>query len=216
MSTRQAAPDDVLKFWFDAPATTPEALTSKMKRWYQGGPEMDAEIIARFTTTVDDALAGKLGAWSAHPQGWLAEIIVLDQFTRNVLRDSPSMYEGDERAQRLALEALDSGRTHALPIEERNFALMPFVHAENLALQERGVVEVALLVEAAPAPLRPIFGMGVEQTRKYRDIIARFGRFPHRNGILGRTPTADEVEFLRDWEDKRKPSQLDALAGKGG
>ena len=216
MSSQGTGPEDVLKFWFGEPATTPEELRPKMRRWYNGGPEVDAEIIARFSGTVDDAIAGKLGAWKSHPKGWLAELLVLDQFTRNVLRDSPHMYEGDERAQQLAVEALDSGRTRALPIEERNFALMPFVHAENLAHQERGVAEIALLVEAAPAALRPIFGMGIEQSRKYRDIITRFGRFPHRNGILGRTPTADEVEFLRDWDAKKKPKEVDALAGKGG
>lgn len=172
---------------------------------------MDAEIIARFASAVEDAIDGKLGSWSAHPKGWLAELLVLDQFTRNVLRNSARMYLGDERAQALAVDAFDSKKAHALNVEERNFALMPLVHAENLALQDRGVAEMKLLVAGAPEALRGILGMGIEQTNKYRDIIARFGRFPHRNEILGRTPTPDEIEFLRDWDAKKKPTGADDL-----
>lgn len=205
-------PGAVLSYWFgDSVSTTAAELGPKMRRWYQGGPDMDAEIIARFGTTVEDAIAGKLSTWSSHPKGWLAELLVLDQLTRNVLRNSPRMYLGDERAQSLAIEAFDSKKAYALNVEERNFALMPLVHAEDLALQERGVAEMKLLVAEAPEALRGMLGMGIEQTNKYRDIIARFGRFPHRNEILGRTPTPDETEFLRDWDAKKKPTGADDL-----
>ena len=205
-------PGDVLSYWFgDTVSATAAEFGPKMRRWYQGGPEVDAEIIQRFSATVEDALDGKLGSWSDHPKGWLAELLVLDQFTRNVLRNSPRMYLGDERAQAIAVEAFDSKKAYTLNVEERNFALMPLVHAENLALQERGVAEMKLLVADAPEALRGILGMGIEQTAKYRDVIARFGRFPHRNEILGRTPTPDETAFLRDWEAKRKPAGADDL-----
>ncbi len=193
-------PDDVLQFWFGEPATSFETLKPKMRRWFQGGPEMDAETKQRFGQCVEDAIDGRLDGWLEQPKGWLALVITLDQFTRNVLRDNPRMYAGDVWAQTLALEALEAGRTHALPIEERHFALMPIVHSETLAHQERAIVEFALLVEAAPPDMRPLYGMGVGQTRKYRDVIARFGRFPHRNTILGRESTPEEIEFLADWK----------------
>jgi uncharacterized protein (DUF924 family) len=194
---RYDGPEQVLEYWFGAPAATPEELKAKMLRWYRGGVEMDDQVTRRFGSAVADAVAGNLASWLEHPKGRLALIVVLDQFTRNVLRDSARMYDGDARAQSLAMDGIHSGKTRALPLEERNFALMPLLHAENIAHQERAVVELEQLVADAPAPLRPIFGMGVEQSHKYRDVILRFGRFPHRNAILGRVSTPQEAEFLR-------------------
>lgn len=205
--------DEVLQFWFGAPAVSFPEHVAKMQRWFRGGPELDAEATSRFAQTVDDAIAGKLDGWLDHPKGWLALVIVLDQLTRNVLRNSPRMYEGDARAQALAIDGLDSGRTHALPLAERHFAVMPLVHSEQLAHQERGVIELARLVDDAPAELRPIYAMGIEQTTKYRAIITRFGRFPHRNAILGRPSTPEETEFLRDWATKQPPSGAAKLMG---
>ena len=204
--SEDTTPESVLRFWFGKPATTPEELGPQLRRWFMGGSEMDAEVRLRFADDVHAAMVGRRDEWLSHPKGWLALILLLDQFTRNVLRDSPRMYDGDARAQALAVDALDSGRTHALPIGERHFALMPLIHAESLASQERGVVELVSLVEAAPPQLRPLYSMGIEQSRKYRDIIARFGRFPHRNAILGRASTAEELDFLKDWEEKRAPA----------
>lgn len=213
METR---PKDVLDYWFDEPAATPAELAKKMKRWFRGGPSFDAEIVQRFGADVERAVAGGLEEWLAEPKGWLALVILLDQLTRNVFRGDAKTYAGDARAQKLAREALDGGKHAALSIEERNFALMPFVHAEDLALQERAVVEIAKLVADAPEELRPIFAMGVEQSRKYRDIIARFGRFPHRNQIFGRTTTAAEMEFLREFAGHEAPSGAAELDEKYG
>lgn len=196
----------VLEFWFESPAGDPEMLVRKMKRWYRGGADFDREIETRFGPLIARAVSGELDAWSSDPDGLLALIVMLDQFTRSVYRDTPKMYAGDARAQRLALEALDRGIGHDWNTERRNFLLMPLVHAEDLALQERAVVEVAAVVAKAPAQLHEIFSMGIEQSRKYRDVIARFGRFPHRNAILGRESTPEEIEFLRDWAEKQPPS----------
>ena len=201
----------VLEYWFGAPITSPEMLGVRIRRWFMGGPAMDAEIIARFGELTTQAIEGKHAEWSQTENARLALIIVLDQFTRSVFRDQARMYEGDATAQRLTLEALSQGGLDAMPIPRRQFLLMPLVHAEDLALQERGVIEVAKVVAAAPEAERPLWSMGVEQTQKYRAVIARFGRFPHRNQILGRTSTPEEVEFLKDWAAKQAPADAPKL-----
>src|SRR5437762_2869312 len=97
----QPRPDDVLRFWFGTPATTPEELGVKMRRWFRGGPDLDREIAQRFQSAVDEAIHGGLNEWLEVPKGWLALLIVLDQFTRNVFREDARTYAGDARAQEL-------------------------------------------------------------------------------------------------------------------
>ncbi len=199
--------DDVYGYWFgDAPASSADELKTRMRRWYQGGPTMDEEIRQRFGPLVEKALAGELDSWATTPRGRIALILLLDQFTRNLFRDSPRCYSGDAKAQHLALEALDSKLLYS--DEERQFLIMPLLHAEDLALQETGVHEMQEHAEAAPPALQPIFAMGVEQSKKYRDIIQKFGHFPHRNAVLGRTSTPEEEEFLKDWAQKQPPSGM--------
>lgn len=203
--------DEVLEFWFDRPATTTEEYGRKVKRWYMGGTALDAEIRERFAALVERALAGGLDDWTQTARGRLALILVLDQFPRSISRDTPAAYAGDERAQALAVEAFDRGVDRELSIEERQFLTMPFLHAEDLALQERGVAAMDALVADAAEFQKPMLAMGVEQSRKYRDLIARFGRFPHRNALLGRTSTPEEQAFLVDWQKKMPPSGAGTL-----
>ena len=204
--------DHVLPFWFGEPAADPETLGSKLRRWYAGGQALDAEIRERFSALLDRAVAGEIEV-PASARDRLALIVVLDQFPRSVCRDTPQAYAGDARAQALARELFDAGEDAGFSLEERLFLIMPLVHAEDLALQERGVAEMERLVATAPAALRPLFGMGIEQSRKYRDVIARFGRFPHRNAILGRESTAEELAVLRDWAERAPPSEFKARTG---
>lgn len=201
-----SSPEAVLQFWFETPAADAATLGRKIKRWYMGGPELDAQIVERFGEAVEQALAGKLEHWAADVRGRLALIIVLDQFTRSMFRDDPRTYAGDALAQCLAEDAFDQGLEEELSSEERNFLIMPLLHAENLEHQERAVQEMERLRSGVPDEMRPVWAMGVEQAHKYRDIIRRFGRFPHRNAILGRESTAEEVELLRDWQDKGPPA----------
>ena len=204
-----STPDDILAYWFEgAPAADAAALKRKMQRWYMGGPGLDAEIKERFGADVERALSGELDDWAGTPRGRLALVLLLDQFTRNVYRETAQAYAGDAKAQALATEAFDQGLDRDLDLEMRQFLMMPLVHAEDLTLQERACQLMAALVEEAPVELRPAYGMGIEQTRKYRDVISRFGRFPHRNGVLGRTSTPEEKAFLRDWGDKMAPSAM--------
>ena len=141
--------DEVLAFWFGTPATTAEEFGKKIKRWYMGGPALDAEIRESFGPLVERGLAGELDDWAQTIRGRLALVLVLDQFPRSVYRNDPRSYAGDAKAQALALEALDRGLAKDLDVEQRNFLVMPLLHAENLALQERSVIELQAVSDAA-------------------------------------------------------------------
>jgi uncharacterized protein (DUF924 family) len=202
-------PGDVLDYWFHDPPADGDSAMPQMRRWFQGGPDIDREIIARFGPTVETAVTGGLSAWEQAPRDRLALILVLDQFTRNVYRDDPRTYAGDARAQRLALDALDRGLDRGLSFWERLFLGMPLRHAEDAGMQRRGLEQTRQLGLEFPA-FASMAAMGVEQSEKFLAILARFGRLPHRNRILGRTSTPEEEAFLVDWTEQAPPR---AMAG---
>jgi uncharacterized protein (DUF924 family) len=209
-------PDDILSFWLGTPAATAEELMHKIRRWYQGTPQLDLEIDARFGELVEQTLDGKLTGFGHEPRSRLALIIVLDQFARNLHRGTPRAYAGDARALELALGMLEQGQTAALPSEERLFAIMPLVHAENPKMQDRAVELAAQMVAEAPNDdLRTAWSGGAARTRHYRDIVRRFGRFPHRNAILGRPSTADELAFLEEEERAQSAAKSHAAILRG-
>ncbi|MCC6524574.1 MAG: DUF924 domain-containing protein [Polyangiaceae bacterium] len=205
--------DDVWEFWFGAPATDEAALKKKLKRWYMGGTDEDALIRARFGAEVERALAGELDDWAATPRGLVALVILLDQMPRSVFRDGPRAFAGSARAERLVVAALDAGVEAELSFEERQFLLMPLLHAEDVGLLERFGREVVRHVAAAPAWAQRMLGAGTEQADKYLEVVRRFGRFPHRNAALGRTSTPEEVEFLVGWKDRARPKAVAELEG---
>lgn len=202
--------EDVLSFWFGAPAQQAAEQLEKFRRWYVGGAALDAEIRERFGSLIEAALAGRLSHWRGTARGRLALILLLDQLTRNVFRGSPRAYSGDRAALALALEALDEGSLGAHPLEEQLFVLMPLVHAEDLALQTRAVELARELLERAPPALSEPWQRGYARTRHYRAVIARFGRFPQRNAILGRPSSAEELAFLE--EEAGRPGPLAAAS----
>lgn len=187
-------PADVLSYWFgdyesaDYPVSKPEIYWDK-------SPEIDAEIRAKFGSAIEQAAAGDLAGWRQTPRGLLAHIILIDQMTRNMFRDTPAMFAQDNDAQELALHGLTFARPHLTYVEEQ-FLLMPLMHAENVVLQRMSVH----LFEERARFVRPADREGAENSadfaRKHAVIIERFGRFPHRNAILGRESTAEEAEFL--------------------
>jgi uncharacterized protein (DUF924 family) len=183
-------------FWFDQPAHDPAHLLAKFGRWYQGGAAVDRQIRARFVESVERALAHELSAWESDITGQLALILLLDQFPRNLFRDTPRAYAGDAKACQLALDLIAGGAHLTLPLEQRLFCIMPLIHSESLVLHERAVRLAHDFVGQAPAELRGPWRIGAERSGHYRDIILRFGRFPHRNAILGRVSTPEELEFL--------------------
>lgn len=198
--------EDVLSFWFEDPVQHPEQLLAKFQRWYLGGAALDAEIGERFGALIAAALDGQLQHWCATPRGRLALIVLLDQFTRNIHRGTPRAYAGDRAALALALQALADDGFHAHSLEEQLFVIMPLVHAEELPLQVRAVELVRQLLERAPPALREPWQRGYLRAQHYRSVIARFGRFPQRNAILGRPSSSEEQAFLD--EEALRPGPL--------
>ena len=168
----------VLQFWFHE--ITPA-------QWWKVDPAFDALIASRFGAVHDQATRGELFSWRAEPRGRLAEIIVLDQFSRNMFRGTPDAFASDALALVLAQEAMALGADVALPMEERVFLYMPFMHSESLVIHEQAVQLYSM------AGLE--FNLNFEL--KHKVIIERFGRYPHRNAVLGRVSTAEELLFLQ-------------------
>jgi uncharacterized protein (DUF924 family) len=193
-------PTEVLSYWFpeeDIFDADQETFRRQMQWWFAGGPEVDREISERFGEVLERARRGELDHWAQTPRGRLALIVVLDQFSRNVYRGSSLSYAQDEKALELAVEGIDVGMDRELSPMERIFFGMPLGHSEDLAIQERVVRHQKEEAADAPPHLRAMAEFGISQARAARDVIARFGRHPHRNEILGRTSTPEELEYLR-------------------
>lgn len=191
-----ATPSQVLDFWLGDGITQDWPTQDLGKRWFSGGAELDAEIRARFGAAVDEALAGGLRDWEQPPLRRLALVILLDQFTRNVFRGSARAFAGDARAQQLVRQAVAAGEDQQLPWAARLFLYMPLMHAESPALQEECVARFTRLVADAPPALKQRLQGNLDYAHQHRDIIALFGRFPHRNAALGRADTPEEKDFL--------------------
>ena len=181
---------DVLDFWF-LPIGA-QGHNTQRAEWFRKDDAFDREIFRLFGDAVDTALAGGLRQWDDEgTQGALARILVLDQFTRNVYRGTPKAFAGDALALAAALALDDAGAHQTLPPVQRAFAYMPFEHAENLAMQERAVILFDKLNASAPG-----FESTLDYARRHYDVIRKFGRFPHRNAILGRPSTPEEIAYL--------------------
>src|SRR4051812_16581416 len=189
-------PDDVLAFWIGAPAADHDSFMSKIKRWFGVDKTLDAEIRTRFGDAVEKARDGALDEWAKTPRGRLALIILLDQFTRNLHRGTPRAYENDARALALAEAGIDAHEDDGMHFEEKMFLYMPLAHSEDVTRQERHLALVSAAANQAPAGLEKAWAASPAHAKMYLEQIRRFGRFPHRNMILGRTCTQDEMAFL--------------------
>ena len=194
-----STPEEVLSYWFPEgiDEADPETRGLQMKRWMAGGPEVDREIAERFGEVLEQARRGELDHWEATARERLALIVVLDQFSRNVYRGSSLSYAQDEKALGLALEGIDLGMDRELGAMEGMFFWLPLGHSEDLALHERSVGQAEKEVADAPEHLRLWHEHNLYQAKAAREVIARFGRHPHRNEILGRDCTPEELEYLR-------------------
>ena len=184
-----AAAREVLDFWFGEPGSATQGVARA--EWFRKSAAFDAEIAQRFGRLVEQALRGDLLGWAAKPESALARIVVLDQFTRNTFRDSPRAFAGDALALDAARAMVAAGHDAALLPVQRSFVYLPFEHAEDLALQEESVRLFTQLHAVAPA-----MDSVLEYAHRHRAVIARFGRFPHRNAALARVSTAEELAFL--------------------
>lgn len=186
----------VLDFWFSAAELDAPQIDSRMERWFGADPAMDAQIRAEFGELVSQALHGELDHWAASAEGRLALILLLDQFCRNIFRGTARAFEGDRRALRLCAEGSINGAYKSLSPIQKVFFFMPLQHAESAEVQDKSVHIYNALVEGVSETLRETFRTFAEFAELHRDIVARFGRFPHRNRHLGRVNTAEEDAYL--------------------
>ena len=173
--------DEILSFWFDE---------IDHSRWFRSDPEFDKELEQRFGKTLAKAKDDQLDQWCETSRGYLALIIVLDQFSRNINRGSSLSFDGDAKALRLCVHGIEKHVDEELTPEQRSFFYLPLRHAEDLAMQELGLTKTREINE---------LGYGSDKyALNHLEIIERFGRFPHRNKVLGRSDTAEEEEYLKD------------------
>ncbi len=187
---------DVLDFWF-GPSVRPDAVPTTEGLWWKKSDRTDAEIQTRFKTALSVAQEGGYIEWEREPKSCLALIILLDQFSRNAYRGRPEAFQQDARAVRLCLEGLDRGWDSGFSPFERVFFYMPLEHSEDIEIQERCVRTFQKLAEEVPESLREMFLGYVGYAERHRDIVQQFGRFPHRNEILKRPSTDEELAFLK-------------------
>jgi uncharacterized protein (DUF924 family) len=173
--------NEILQFWFE---------DIDHSRWFKKDPDFDRELAQRFGDLLTRAKNDQLDDWCDTPRGRLALIIVLDQFSRNICRGTPGAFEVDPKALQLTVDGIRDGTDKDLSLEQRSFFYLPLRHAEDLAMQELGLVKTRELNEA---------GYGTDKyALNHLEIVERFGRFPHRNAVLGRRNTPEEDEYLKD------------------
>jgi len=199
--TPDTTPDEVLRFWFGDSQDEARQLAFGLPRWFNGGDsqtgnEIDLTITEQFEYTVRAAHRGDLDGWAETPQGRLALIVLIDQFSRNIYRGKPGAFVADDRGQKLALDGLRLGHDRQLTRPQRVFFYLPLEHAENLSLQHMSVALFASLIDESPASLRGKYASFHDYAERHRRVIQTFGRFPHRNAALNREDTPEEIIYL--------------------
>jgi uncharacterized protein (DUF924 family) len=190
-------PESILQFWFGAIAGG-FATATQRKRWFQPSAEFDDAIRHRFATLLDRAAAEQLNDWRITPRGALALIVLTDQFSRQIHRGRTEAFATDPVALSTARAGVAEAQDRALEFDERAFFYLPFEHSESMADQDQSVRLFTRLRDDTPSGLRHLTGDYLRHAKDHRDIIRRFGRFPHRNAALGRTSTPEEQAYLAD------------------
>ncbi len=189
-------PEDVLQFWFPSrPSDDRAAMVRQWDWWFRGGG--DADIIKHFSPLLERATRGEFDDWSCEPRSRLALIIVLDQFSRTIYRGTAQAFVQDSKATALAIEGIDIAHYAALETPwEKTFFLLPLGHSENLMNLDLAVKLADDLVKEVPQEYQALLEFSASQALRHRNVIARFGRHPHRNDVLGRQSTPEELEYL--------------------
>lgn len=187
----------MLDYWFDGDPADADRPDQLMRKWFAGSADQDRELAQSFGELVQSAGAGELDPWAATPRGRLALIILLDQLPRSLFRGTAGAFACDPRALELCLGGLDRGQDRALHSLERLFFCMPLQHAESREIQARSTEEFEALASSADdGPMASALRTAADYAREHREIIEKFGRFPHRNRTLGRPSTDAELKFL--------------------
>jgi len=196
-SSVQSSPHEaVLDYWFGT-ITDGFAPEERRQRWCAPSPDVDAEIATRFEGLIEQAAVGALDHWTATARGALAFVLVTDQFPRQVYRGTARAFATDALALAVARAAVEAGFDRRLAFDERAFVYLPFEHAESAAAQAESVRLFTALRDDTPRGRRHLTGDYLHHAHVHRDLIARFGRFPHRNAVLDRPSTPEEVDYLR-------------------
>ncbi len=188
--------DSILTFWFGKGTTPAEIAADMGKLWFGKDDDVDREIEDRFKVVSQAVFDGDLDHWRESPKGLLASIICCDQFPRNIYRDTPKAFAYDAVALGMAEQMVATGADQELGPVQRVFAYLPYEHSESIECQDKSMALFAALLESSTTDSRELFENYLDYARRHRDIIVRFGRFPHRNGILGRESTDEEKAFL--------------------
>jgi len=186
-----AAAREVLDFWFGEPGTA--AHGQARTEWFRKSDAFDADIARRFGSLIDGALRAGLGEWAEQPESALARILLLDQFTRNAFRGSARAFSGDALALAAARAMVASAQDATLLPVQRAFVYLPFEHSEDLSMQDEAVRLFTRLAAETPTMQDTL-----DYALRHHAVIARFGRFPHRNALLGRTSSEEETAFLHE------------------
>lgn len=196
MSALPPEAESVLGYWLgpDVPA---DAVPSTTTLWFRGGEAVDEHIRKTFLPLIEAAGKGELDAWQSTPRGSLALLLLLDQFTRNAYRGTAKAFGFDPKARAIAREALARGDDKTLSPILRTFFYLPFEHEESMDAQRLALEKFTAARDEATGEARKFLDMGIDYARKHLEIIERFGRFPHRNAIVGRESTPEEIEFLK-------------------
>ena len=189
-------PDDILNFWFGDASQSPAKAEARMSLWFEADPPMDARIRERFGAGVDAAARGKLVSWTAAPRPALALVVLLDQFPRNIWRGTARAFAHDGQALAVARKVVAAGFLPELAPIEQPFLTLPFQHSESLEAQRESVRLCREIETMAPLEWRPMLETFAPYADRHLELIERFGRFPHRNGVLGRVSTPDEEAYL--------------------
>jgi len=191
---------EIVQFWFEDATTNPQSRAERTKVWFSLGREdqqrFDTQIRESFGSDVDQALRGDLDGWGKDAHGRLALVLLLDQFTRNIFRGSAQAFAGDASALQLVLDGCRTGADRLLHPVERLFFYLPLEHAEDAAMQNKSVDAFTALATGSSGDLRTFFKDMLPYAQQHREIVTRFGRFPHRNAALGRQSTPAEREYL--------------------
>ena len=188
--------DAILVFWFKEPSLSAPQIDRRMDLWFGSDPEFDEDLTIEFSDDVQRASKGELNHWADDSRGRLALILLLDQFRRNMYRGTADAFALDPVALKLCVEGAMQKKDHGLTPIQRAFFYMPLQHAESLKVQDKGVALFRKLAAAVSPTYRETFETMAQFAELHRDIIASFGRFPHRNRLLGRENTPEEDEYL--------------------
>jgi len=186
----------ILKFWFKKQQLSAPQIDGRMDIWFGGDTVFDEEITRNFSQDVDDASEGHLDHWTSNPHGRLALILLLDQFRRNIYRNKAEAFEKDHAALKLCVEGAIEKKDQGLSPIERVFFYMPLQHAESRKVQEKSCEIYNKLADAVSPTYRETFQTVAQFAELHADIVRQYGRFPHRNAILGRENTPEEDAYL--------------------